>query len=270
MKKFIIITICNLIFTIVYGQDCQIPILLDKEIIEATTNEKFVEEDFYRVNNLLFEYQVKDSSKTLKNCHSYFSNIEKLFNSQTPEKRALAYRLIGVAKDSNFNNELISRINSDESSLLKTWSTTALMENNYGKASDDLFFLFSSFPKGLPVDILINMYIKYDKTAVKKTCWKFIDSEIRNQQILAIQCLASFEKDEKLQVKLIEFLDTWDNNSKGWVISSISLQKMENLKPMLEKYYEIDNLKNVIIQALENSPTKSDKKFGKQLEKKKN
>ena len=144
------------------------------------------------------------------------------------------------------------------------------MANNCGKASDDLFVLFSSFPKGLPVDILINMYIKYDTNAVKKTCWKFIDSENRNQQIMAIQCLANFEKDEKLQAKLIEFLNSWDNNSKGWVISSISMQKMENLKPILEKYSEVENLKNVIIGALENSPTKTDKKFAKQLEKKKN
>ena len=82
----------------------------------------------------------------------------------------------------------------------------------------------------MPVDILINMYIKYDTNAVKKTCWKFIDSDNKNQQILAIQCLANFEKDEKLQAKLIEFLNSWDNNSKGWVISSISMQKMENLK----------------------------------------
>ena len=76
--------------------------------------------------------------------------------------------------------------------------------------------------------------------------------------------------DEKLQAKLIEFLNSWDNNSKGWVISSISMQKMENLKPILEKYSEVENLKNVIIGALENSPTKTDKKFAKQLEKKKN
>jgi hypothetical protein len=113
------------------------------------------------------------------------------------------------------------------------------------------------------------MYIEYDRNAVKKTCWKFIESENRNKQILAIQCLSNFEKDERLQTKLIEFLNSWDNNSKGWIISSISMQKMENLKPILEKYSEVESLKDVIIRALENSPTKTDKKFAKQLEKKK-
>ncbi len=270
MNKFSLSILLIFIINISNGQECQIPNLLDKEIFEASNNEKFVEEDFYRINNLLFEYEAKDSLKNLNKCSSYFKNIEKLFNSETTEKRVLAYRLIGVANDSTFNNELIHRINSNESSLLKTWSTTALMANNCGKASDDLFVLFSSFPKGLPVDILINMYIKYDTNAVKKTCWKFIDSENKNQQILAIQCLANFEKDEKLQAKLIEFLNSWDNNSKGWVISSISMQKMENLKPILEKYSEVEDLKDVIIRALENSPTKTDNKFAKQLEKKKN
>ncbi len=48
------------------------------------------------------------------------------------------------------------------------------------------------------------------------------------------------------------------------------MQKMENLKPILEKYTDTGNLKDVIIRALENSPTKTDNKFAKQLEKKKN
>lgn len=270
MKNILLSILLILIINIANGQECQIPKLLDKEIIESSTNKKFVQKDFYRINSLLFEYEAKDSLKSLKRCTTYSKNIENFFNSERTEKRVFAYRLIGVAKDSTFNNELINRINSKESSLLKTWSTTALMENNCSKASDDLFKLFSSFPEGLPVDILINMFIKYDTNAVKKTCWKFIDSKIKDQQILAIQCLASYEKDEKLQAKLIDFLNTWDNTSRGWVIASISMQKMENLKPLLEKYSETANLKNVIIRALENSPTENDKKFAQQLERKKN
>jgi hypothetical protein len=270
MNKFLLSILLILIINISNAQVCQIPNLLNKEIIEASNNEKFVEDDFYRINTLLFEYEAIDSLINLNKCTSYSKNIEQLFNSETKEKRALAYRLISVANDSTFNNELINRINSKESSLLKTWSTTALMANNCGKASDDLFVLFSSFPEGLPVDILINMYIQYDTNAVKKTCWKFIDSESKNHQILAIQCLANFEKDYKLQSKLIEFLNSWDDNSKGWVISSISMQKMENLKPILEKYSEVEILKEVIIRALENSPTKTDNKFAKQLDKRKN
>jgi hypothetical protein len=266
MNKFSISILLILLFNVSHGQECQIPNLLDREIFEAANDDHFLEEDFYRINNLLFEYDAKDSLKNLNTCSSYSKNIEKLFYSETSEKRVLAYRLIGVAKDSSFNNELINRINSNESSLLKTWSTTALMANNCGKASDELFVLFSSFPIGLPVDILISMYIKYDTNSVKKTCWKFIDSENKNQQILAIQCLANFEKDEKLQVKLIEFLNTWDNNYKGWVISAISMQKMENLKPILEKYRKEEDLKDVILRALENSPTKTDNKFAKKLE----
>jgi hypothetical protein len=270
MKNLIYSFLMIFTLNLVNGQVCQIPKLLDSEIIKASENEKFTEKDFYRVNNLLFEYEAKDSLNTLIVCSSYSQNIATLFNSGNDKKRVLAYRLIGVAQDSLFNDELINRITSNESSLLKTWSSTALMANGYSKASNDLFILFSSYPEGLPVDILINMFIQYDKIAVKKTCWEFIDSENKNQQIMAIQCLANFEKDEKLQEKLLKFLNNWDNDSKGWVISSISMQKMENLKPILERYVEIGNLKGVIIRALENSPTKTDNKFAKELEKKKN
>ena len=72
MNKFSLSILLIFIINISYGQECQIPNLLDKEIIEASNNEKFVEEDFYRINNLLFEYQAKDSLKNLNKCSSYF------------------------------------------------------------------------------------------------------------------------------------------------------------------------------------------------------
>jgi hypothetical protein len=249
------------------GQNCDIPNDLIEEIKKAPGNKEFSKADFFRINNLLFDYEFKDTLKTLRECQVYKASIDKLFNSENEEKRVLAYRLIGTVKDSNFNEELLKRINSDEPSLLKTWSSTALMENRVSKASDDLFKLFSSYPKGLPVDILINIYIKYDTNAVKKTCWNFIDSEVKNEQIMSIQCLANYGQDNELQSKLNKFLDKWDDESKGWVISSMSLQKMENLKPILSEYTTIDHLKEVIIRALENSPTKSDNEYAEELKK---
>jgi len=252
------------------GQNCSIPKQLRNEIEQAVTKKDLNEDDFFKINNLLFDYEDIDSLRTLKYCECYSQNIDNLFNSEDPEKRVIAYRLIGTAKDSTFNKKLIEKIKSDESSLLKTWSSSALMENKSSIASDELFKLFSSYPKGLPVDILIKMYIQYDTVAIKKTCWKFINSETRNEQIMSIQCLANLGQDETLQKRLIEFLDSWDKESKGWVISSMSIQKMGNLKPILETYAKTENLKGIVIRALENSPTITDNEFAKQLEGEKN
>jgi hypothetical protein len=252
------------------GQKCSIPKTLNNEIEQAATKKDLNEDDFYRINNMLFEYEFKDSVSTLKKCNCYTKNIANLFNSNDSEKRVIAYRLIGTAQDTTFNDELRERIKSDESSLLKTWSSTALMANRCSSASDELFKLFSSYPKGLPVDILINMYIKYDTIAVKKTCWKFINSDHRNEQVMSIQCLANLGQDKELQKLLIQFLEEWDLDSKGWVISSMGIQKMENLKPLLEKYTNTEDLKGVVIRALKNSPTNADNDFAKQLEENKN
>lgn len=252
------------------GQKCSIPEPLKNEINQAVTKNDLKEDDFYRINNMLFDYEFKDSLSTLKNCECYSNNIENLFNSTDPEKRVIAYRLIGSAQDSTFNDRLIERIKSDENSLLKTWSSTALMTNKSSEASDELFKLFSSYPKELPVDILINIYIQYDTITVKKTCWRFINSDNRNEQIMSIQCIASMGQYIELQKLLIKFLEEWDLESKGWVISSMSLQKMGNLKLLLEKYAKTENLKGVVIRALENSPTKADNEFAKQLEDTKN
>jgi len=270
MRVFLIIILLLMLNSFnTNGQNCNVPYKLIEEIKSALDNHEFSKDDFYRVNNMLFDYEYSDSLKSLKECQEYETSIDKLFNSKNEEKRALAYRLIGTVQDSSFNEELLNRINSDEPSLLKTWSSTALMTNGVSRASDDLFRLFSSYPKGLPVDILINIYLKYDSNAVKNTCWKFIDSEIRNEQIVAIQCLANLGQDKELQSKLKKFLADWDNELKGWVISSMSIQRMGDLKPILSEYLKIDHLKVVIIRALENSPTKSDNEFAEKLKKEK-
>ena len=252
------------------GQKCSIPEPLKNEINQAVTKKDLKEDDFYRINNMLFDYEFKDSLSTFKKCECYSNNITNLFNSTDPEKRVIAYRLIGAAQDPTFNDKLVEKIESDETSLLKTWSSIALMTNKASNASDKLFKLFSSYPDGLPVDILINMYIKYDTIAVEKTCRKYVNSEKRNEQVMAIQCLASLGQDKTLQKQLIEFLETWDIESKGWVISSMGIHKMGNLKPLLEKYAKNEGLKGVVIRALENSPTKTDNEFAKQLENTKN
>ncbi len=268
MNRLLTLSIIILLFSCksLSGQKCSIPDPLKNEINQALTKEDLKEADFYRINNMLFDYEFKNCLSTLKSCECYSKNIENLFNSTDPEKRVIAYRLICSGKDPAFNNKLIEKVKSEESSLLKTWSSSALMINKSAEASDELFKLFSSYPQGLPVDILINMYIKYDMKAVKKTCWRFINSENRNEQIMSIQCLASMKQDEELQKLLIQFLEEWDLESKGWVISSMSLQKMGDLKPIVEKYAKSENLKGVVIRALENSPTKADNEFAKQLE----
>jgi hypothetical protein len=264
MKHLTLILASVLILSCSLTED-NVPAKLKSEITAARQSSNFTQEDFFRINDLLFKYEAKDSLGGLIGCVEYQRSISELFNSPNDEKRVLAYRLIGVAIDTTFNSELIKRINSDESSLLKTWCSNALMANKTPNASDHLFRLFSSYPDDLPVDILINKYVSYDKASVKNSCWKFIDSPKRNEQILAIQCLSNYEKDRKLEAKLYEFLSLWDNESKGWVISSMAQQKMENLKPVLEKYVDNKDLTEVIIRALESSPTKTDIQYAEQL-----
>ena len=248
------------------GENCKVPTIIIDEIEKIRLKKDVDEDDFFRINEILFEHQYKDSILNLSYCNEYKQNINTFFESTDIEKRLTAYRLIGVAQDSTFNDILIERIKSDESSLLKTWSSMALMMNKSHKASDDLFKLFSSYPKDLPVDILINVYIRYDTIAVKNTCWKYINSTERSEQIMSIQCLANLGKDKELQKRLLHFLNSWEEDDKGWVISSMAIQRMGNLKPLLEKYTKIDKFKWVTIKALENSPTQTDKEFASQLQ----
>lgn len=268
IKSYLSILTCSLILYTSLAQECKMPTNLNDLLVQAVKNEKFNKENLSEINEILFELEALEQSKHLKYCSTYSENINHFFYSENEEKRNLSYHLIGASNDNYYNEELLNRIKSNENSALKTWSAYALLSNKYSKASDDIFLLLSSTIEDLPIGILADGYVRFDPNAVKQTSWKYIDSENRDQQILAVQCLSYYEKDEKLQAKLLNFLETWDNESKGWIISSMSQQKMSNLKPILEKYVHIENLKNVIIYTLKNSPTKSDQKFAKQLENK--
>ena len=74
----------------------QIPNLLDKEIIEASNNEKFIEENFLQINNFSFlNIKAKDSLKNLNKCSSYFKNKRHLI-LKLLKNVFLTYRLIGT------------------------------------------------------------------------------------------------------------------------------------------------------------------------------
>ncbi|MBD0401232.1 hypothetical protein [Flammeovirga sp. EKP202] len=238
---------------------------LIKEIRSANLNHEFGQDDFFRIDHLLKDYPISNGLSLVRNSPEYKNSICTFLNSPNENKRVFAYRLIGVAKDHNFDDVLIERLHSDESSLLKTCCATTLMTNEVQEASDDLFQLLSSSSSGLPLDILIDRYVEYDTNAVKKSCWKYMHSTSRSEQIMSIQILANFECDHKLQSKLIDFLEEWEDEYKGWVISSMALQKMSHLKPILSKYYEFEFLKGIIIEALEVSPSKEDNIYAQEL-----
>lgn len=236
--------------TNIEGKVCNV----SQDILNALSHQQLTKDDFFGLEDQLAAIQVLNNAD-LGGCLTYKKHIESLVHSTNEFDRLCAYRFIGVAKDSAFNALLQERLNSNESVLLKTWTASALMENRYGRASDEIFKFLSSGLPGIPVSIFINQYIEYNQEAVSKTCWTFIDSEKRNEQIMALQCLAHFKPDIRLQAKLKVMLKEWEPQYKGWVISAMMMQKMGDLKPLLSDYIHIKQLKGLIINVLGKSPT---------------
>jgi hypothetical protein len=246
---------------------CTIPEPLKLEFTKAVESIDYSEDDFYEINNLLFDYEFKDSLRGLKDCNFYKNGIKKLFDSENIYKKTTAYRLIGTCQDTTFNEEMINRLNSDEESIAKQWNATALMSNRANESAEPIFNLFLN-DKGIALNILINMYVKYDTLNVKRTAKNHLNDTNREAQILAIQCLGSYGQNEELILKLREFVQVWDLDSKGWAISALSMQKAGDLKDLLEPFMVNEGLINVITRALENSPTEEDRDFAKEIEKK--
>lgn len=261
----IILLLLNVNFNNNHETNDELTSRLIKEIRYANLREDFNNEDFFRVNVLLSEYEIPSSLDLLKESPEYRESIDTFFNSSNESKRVFAYRLIGIVKDNSFNQKLIDRINSNEPPLLTTWCAMALMSNNASDASDDLFRVLSSSSSRLPLSKLINKYLDYDETSVKDSCWKYIDSSSKSEQIMAIQFLSGYGKNTDLQSKLKEFLNDWEDEYKGWVISAMAIQEMSNLKPLLKDYYRIEFLQPIIIEALENSSLKADNDYAMEL-----
>ena len=269
MNKLLLFLVISLNFSCnSYSQETGIiPEPLKLEFKKAIESMDYSENDFYVINNLLFDYEFKDSLRGLKDFSFYKKGIEKLFNSENVYKKTTAYRLIGICQDTSFNTEMITRLNSDEESIAKQWNATALMSNRALRSSEPIFNLFLN-DKGIALNILINMYVKYDTRNVKKTARNHLNDTNREAQILAVQCLASYGQDEELILKLREFVKIWDLDSKGWAILALSMQKAGKLKGLLEPFLVNEGLINVITRALENSPTEEDRDFAKRIENK--
>lgn len=253
---------------------CKIPNSLKNKITDVLNNKIDSEEGFYDINNYLFakeaekKYHKTDSLKNIKSCDLYTKSLESFFQSKDVYKRALSYRLIGFMKDSLYNNKLIKRLSEGEKTILKQWNIIALMNNKVPNTSDLIFEQFIN-DTSLPIQILGGIFVKYDDVAVKQTCWKNIDSKNKKAQILSIQFLASYGRDEKLLQKIREFTVKWEEDYQGYLLSALSIQNEGNIKELVVPYENTknDRLRNQIISTLENSPTSEDQLYAEKLKK---
>lgn len=253
---------------------CKIPNSLKNKITDVLNNKIDSEEGFYDINNYLFakeaekKYHKTDSLKNIKSCDLYTKSLESFFQSKDVYKRALSYRLIGFMKDSLYNNKLIKRLSEGEKTILKQWNIIALMNNKVPNTSDLIFEQFIN-DTSLPIQILGGIFVKYDDVAVKQTCWKNIDSKNKKAQILSIQFLASYGRDEKLLQKIREFTVKWEEDYQGYLLSALSMQNEGNIKELVVPYENTknDRLRNQIISTLENSPTSEDQLYAEKLKK---
>jgi hypothetical protein len=253
---------------------CDIPNSLKNKVTNVLEDITDSDEGFYEINNYLFtkeaekNYNKIDSLKNMKNCDFYNKSLTKLFNSKDVHKRAISYRLIGYVKDSSYNEKLIERLSKDKETILKQWNIIALMNNKAPNTSDKIFEQFLN-DDNLPVQILGGIYSKYDILAVKETCWKNIDSENKKAQIMSIQFLASYGRNERLTKIIRKFTRKWEENYQGYLLSALSMQNEGNIKELVLQYENTKNerLRNQIINTLENSSTTEDRLFAEKLKK---
>jgi hypothetical protein len=241
-----------------------------------STQSNFTEEEFNKVfsdySELTFPQTAQNAElaaeiiyplKAFKTKKIYKENISQLLSSSNVYHRMLAYTVVGASNDTTYSKLLRERIKTEESEEGLNWSAMALL-NMRDKHTTQLFdFLVKH--ENFGDAHLIPMYLQLDKDSLIYTCRNKIGEENAKSKVLALQVLAHVDQDQSTDSLIVQAVNTWDKEIKGYAIVALQMRKTGNLKPILEPFIHEEKLRRVILQTLEKSPTKSDSLFAAKI-----
>jgi hypothetical protein len=149
---------------------------------------------------------------------------------------------------------------------------------NQSKSTDELFE-FVIRHDDFSDQHFFKWYYKLDSANLKMTAWKNLsiqnkypnDSINLNRKALiySIQILAYMDTSQKVDSLLIQCINKWDNDYKGYAIASLHQRKGLAKFEILEPYLNNEATRNISIQVLEKSNVMSDKEKIEKLKREK-
>lgn len=248
-----------------------------KKALEIEFSESDLNEMFKSYSNLLTPHSdITQLTASLKNeqivqyplsefkeTDVYKNNIKTLLNSENPNQRLLSYLVIAGAGDKNYEKELLEKLKIEKTKGNLIWSGMALMYLQTSHTTPLFDFLIENEDFG--DSHMIPMYFKLNKDSLQNTAYNRIYSENIRAKILSAQLLSKTGKNEKTEKLLLEAVNNWDYNIKGYAIFSIKELQIGNLKDVFTPLLDSSKTRKIAIQALANSPTKEDVDYLKKL-----
>lgn len=193
-----------------------------------------------------------------KNESLYQDNINNLLNSENKYQRLFSYLLIGASNDLTKENILLQRLKTEKEGNL-IWCGMSLLGMKTKHVTEMFDFLVENEDFGDAH--MLPLYLKLDKDSLRKTSYKYCNSNNIKAKILAVQVLSQTGKDDKTEKVILEAIKNFEINYKGYAIYTAKELQIGNLLNILKPLLNDEKTKNISLEALANSPTKEDNVF---------
>lgn len=244
----------------------EVPYILEKEF-KACLQRNYSEKDFLRFYNVLdsLERSAVDFSE-FKNYKTYTSSISNLLNSVNYYQKGMAYRMVACLKDHEFNQLLLERMKIEDNKFLKTLNAAAIIHLMPAETTVTFDYLIDN--EDLASSPLIPVYLAMDTKSLIKTGYARLNDSRAKAKVFALQIIARFDPDPKVDDLIIKSLKEWDVNIKGYAIVALSVHRPGDFKDILTPYLREPQLKEVIVETLMNSKTEADVRYAEELKRK--
>ncbi|MDP4265361.1 MAG: hypothetical protein Q8941_22735 [Bacteroidota bacterium] len=194
-----------------------------------------------------------------KNENLYTNNINGLLNSKNQNHRILAYLVIASSYDTTKESILLDKIKTETNRGNLIWAGMALLYLRTNHTTELFDFLVKNEDFGDAH--MLPMFIQLNKDSLQQTAYNRINSKDVKSKILAAQTLAYTSLNPKTEKILKQAVQTWDINIKGYAIYSVKELQIGNLLKTFKPLLDHSETRSISLQALANSPTKTDKDF---------
>jgi hypothetical protein len=241
------------------------PYILEKEF-KACLKHTYAEKDFLRFYHLLDSLEGKTDISEFRNYQVYTSNINKLLNSFNVYQKGIAYRLVSALRDNEFKWLLVDRLPVEENKFLKTLNAAAMMK--LAPSQTTLAFDYLVDNEDFATSPLIPIYLSMDMFSIIKTGYERINDKRPKAKVFALQTLARFDGNSNVDSLIVKALKEWDKSIKGYAVVALGVHRKGKYKSILAPYTKEPELKEVIIETLQNSNAEEDIVFAEELKRK--
>ena len=151
----------------------------------------------------------------------------------------------------------------EDNKFLKTLNAAAIMK--LMPAQTTLAFDFLVDSDDFATSPLLPVYLAMDVKSIIKTGYARLHDNRPRAKVFALQTIARFDTSKKVDSIIVNAIRDWDISIKGYAIVALSIHREGGYKDILQPYLKEPQLREVIMETLQNSHTEADILYAEEL-----